>query len=59
MAVAVGLFPVTGLPLPFISMGGTSFIFTGFSLGIINSVYRGNTEEPVTETQHNNVSSEK
>ena len=41
MAVAVGIFPVTGLPLPFISMGGTSFIFTGMSLGIIISVYRG------------------
>ena len=41
MAVAVGLLPVTGLPLPFISMGGTSFIFTGMSLGIIISVYRG------------------
>mgnify|MGYP001463423772 CR=1 FL=1 len=41
MAVAVGVLPVTGLPLPFISMGGTSFIFTGMSLGIIISVYRG------------------
>lgn len=47
MAVAVGIFPVTGLPLPFISMGGTSFIFTGFSLGIILSVYRGNHEETI------------
>ena len=45
MAVAVGIFPVTGLPLPFISMGGTSFIFTGMSLGIIISVYRGNHGE--------------
>lgn len=38
MAVAVGIFPVTGLPLPMISMGGTSILFTGFSLGIILSV---------------------
>ncbi len=51
MAVAVGIFPVTGLPLPFISMGGTSFIFTGFSLGIINSVYRGNQKANVSEAQ--------
>ncbi len=58
MAVAVGIFPVTGLPLPFISMGGTSFIFTGFSLGIINSVYRANHEEPVEEPQKNNVRDE-
>jgi len=38
MGVAVGLLPVTGQPLPFVSMGGTSLIFTGASLGIIISV---------------------
>ena len=38
MGVAVGLFPVTGQPLPFISMGGTSLLFTGMSIGIIISV---------------------
>ena len=40
MAVVVGIGPVTGMPLPFISMGGTSLLFTGFSLGIILSVSR-------------------
>ncbi len=40
MAVAVNLFPVTGVALPFISMGGTSFIFTCLSAGIILSVAR-------------------
>ncbi len=38
MCVAVGLFPVTGQPLPLISMGGTSIWFTSISLGIILSV---------------------
>ena len=38
MGVAVGLFPVTGQPLPFVSMGGTSLLFTGISFGIIISV---------------------
>lgn len=38
MAVAVNLFPVTGQPLPLISMGGTSFWFTCISLGFIVSV---------------------
>ena len=38
MGVAVGIFPVTGQPLPFISMGGTSLLFTGCSFGIILSV---------------------
>jgi cell division protein FtsW len=45
MAVAVGLVPITGLPLPMISMGGTSLIFTGISLGIILSVSRGDHED--------------
>jgi cell division protein FtsW len=45
MAVAVGLGPVTGLPLPLLSMGGTSLVFTGFSLGIILSVSRGDHED--------------
>ena len=40
MAVAVNLFPVTGQPLPLISMGGTSIWFTCISIGIILSVSR-------------------
>jgi cell division protein FtsW len=44
MAVVVGLGPVTGLPLPFLSMGGTSLLFTGISLGIILSVSRGEVD---------------
>jgi cell division protein FtsW len=40
MAVAVGLFPVTGQPLPMVSMGGTSLWFTAISIGIILSVSR-------------------
>jgi len=38
MAVAVGLFPVTGQPLPLISAGGTSIWMTCFAVGIILSV---------------------
>ena len=44
MGVAVGLGPITGLPLPLLSMGGTSLIFTGISIGIILSVSRGERE---------------
>ena len=40
MAVAVNLFPVTGQPLPLVSMGGTSIWFTSISIGIILSVSR-------------------
>lgn len=45
MGVAVGLGPITGLPLPLVSMGGTSLLFTGLSLGIILSVSRGEINE--------------
>ncbi|QMU29406.1 FtsW/RodA/SpoVE family cell cycle protein [Adhaeribacter radiodurans] len=45
MGVAVGLGPVTGLPLPLLSMGGTSLIFTGISIGIILSVSRTEAEQ--------------
>lgn len=38
MAVAVNIFPVTGQPLPMLSMGGTSIWFTSAALGIILSV---------------------
>ncbi len=38
MAVAVNLFPVTGQPLPLVSMGGTSIWFTSIAIGIILSV---------------------
>jgi len=44
MAVAVGLGPVTGVPLPFVSMGGTSILFTSIAFGIILSVSRDNDE---------------
>lgn len=40
MAVSVGLLPVTGVTLPLISMGGSSFLFTCLAIGIILSVAR-------------------
>ncbi len=56
MAVTVNLFPVTGVTLPLVSMGGTSFIFTCLSIGIILSVARnveqseGNATEAAVTT---------
>ena len=38
MAVNVNLFPVTGVTLPLLSMGGSSFMFTCLAIGIILSV---------------------
>jgi len=40
MAVSVSLFPVTGVTLPLVSMGGSSFLFTCLAIGIILSVAR-------------------
>ncbi len=49
MAVNVNLFPVTGVTLPLISMGGSSFLFTCLAIGIILSVAR-NVEQMEAET---------
>lgn len=59
MGVAVGIFPVTGQPLPFVSMGGTSLLFTGCAFGIILSVSReinkkDEREDELTTTESNN-----
>jgi len=40
MLVAVGAGPVTGQPLPMISAGGTSLVFTAISIGLILSISR-------------------
>lgn len=45
MGVVVGLGPITGQPLPLVSMGGTAMVFTGLSVGIILSVSRGEKDE--------------
>ena len=44
MAVAVGVFPVTGQTLPLLSMGGTSVLITSFAIGLILNISR-NIEE--------------
>jgi len=50
MAVAVNLVPVTGQPLPLVSMGGTSIWFTSLAVGIILSVSRSLEETDRTDT---------
>ncbi len=46
MLVAVSVFPVTGQPLPMVSMGGTSIWFTSISFGIILSVSKEVANKP-------------
>jgi cell division protein FtsW len=56
MAVNVNLFPVTGVTLPLVSMGGSSFLFTCLAIGIILSVAR-NAEELEGKETPNTVES--
>ncbi|MFP4065206.1 MAG: FtsW/RodA/SpoVE family cell cycle protein [Bacteroidales bacterium] len=53
MAVAVNLAPVTGQPLPLVSMGGTSLWFTSLAIGIILSVSRTIEQEEEIENTTN------
>ncbi len=56
MAVNVNLVPVTGVTLPLVSMGGSSFLFTCAAIGIILSVARNveimEGKEPITHVDH-------
>jgi cell division protein FtsW len=59
MAVAVGLGPVTGVPLPLVSMGGTSILFTSVAFGIILSVSRDIDEKRAKGSADKDKSGEK
>ncbi|MFV0482713.1 MAG: FtsW/RodA/SpoVE family cell cycle protein [Bacteroidales bacterium] len=45
IGVNVGLFPVTGQPLPWVSMGGTSMLVTAGAFGVIISVSYQNEKD--------------
>lgn len=45
MGVSVGLFPVTGQPLPLVSLGGTSTIITCFIFGVLISLSKHQLKE--------------
>ena len=47
MGVATGVGPVTGQPLPLLSMGGSSLLFTGAMIGIIISVSKDKVRDSV------------
>jgi cell division protein FtsW len=43
MGVVIGLVPTTGIPLPFISYGGTSLVLTLFSVGVVMNIASKNS----------------
>ncbi len=51
IAVASGLVPTTGLPLPFISYGGTSLTIVCISVGILVNIALSNSIKPNIEVQ--------
>ena len=53
MGVAVGALPVTGQTLPFISYGGTAYLFLGCGIGVIQAVAvdTAKPKEEVTDTE--------
>lgn len=51
MSVAVGLFPVTGQPLPLISKGGTSVIMTSVCFGMLLGISNTLDKEAAQEAQ--------
>jgi cell division protein FtsW len=51
MGVSIGLLPVTGQPLPLVSMGGTSLMATGLIIGMILSVTRSMEDEEMNKEQ--------
>ena len=40
IGMSIGIMPVTGIPLPFFSYGGSSIITTFISMGLVLSILR-------------------
>lgn len=46
MMAMLGIIPLTGIPLPFVSYGGSSLVFTMAALGIVVNISRYTVREP-------------
>ena len=52
IAMVCGIMPVTGVPLPFVSYGGSSLLMNFMAIGLLASIGRRNVEgvKPVSYT---------
>jgi cell division protein FtsW len=46
LGAVVGLLPVSGVPLPFLSVGGTSLVITMFGVGVVANIARQTVPTP-------------
>lgn len=46
IGVTLGVLPVTGVPLPLVSYGGSSLLVSGFAVGLLSRLARGAAERP-------------
>jgi cell division protein FtsW len=53
-AVACGLLPVTGLPMPFVSYGGTSMVANGIMVGVLLNISRQREKRTPDEVRRQN-----
>jgi rod shape determining protein RodA len=44
IGMAIGLVPVMGIPLPFLSKGGSSLLLNMFMIGLLLNFYRSRTD---------------
>ena len=52
---AIGVFPTTGKPLPFISSGGSSLIASFMMVGLLLSVSEGSSSNEIAERRRDNL----
>ena len=46
IGMTVGILPVTGIPLPFVSFGGSFYLAMALSVGVVNSIWMRRARVP-------------
>lgn len=53
--VTLGLFPTTGLPMPFISYGGSAIVFSSFAIGVLLNISAHTDLHPRRTTESSRI----